>query len=112
MCSNGANVNLTFQDICHDWSDEQCLKIFSNCYEALPKNGKVIVIDLLMPEAPDSSMGSQFVTRMDNDMIMLPGGKERTAKEFEALCKNSRFSDFRVVCCAYGCLSTVMEFHK
>ena len=65
-----------------------------------------------MPEALDSSKGSQFVTRFDIGMMMLPGGKKRTAREFEALCKGSRFSNFRVVCFAYGCLSTVMEFHK
>ena len=112
MCSNITKVNFIFQGICHDWSDEHCLKILSNCYEVLPKNGKVIVIELLMPEALDLSMDSQYATQLDNEMMMLIGGKERTAREFEALCKGSRFSDFRVVCCAYGCLSTVMEFHK
>ena len=71
----------------------------------------MIVIELLMPEAPESSMGSQYVTQVDNAMIMFLGGKERTAIEFKALCKRSGFSDFRVVCCVYGCRS-VMEFHK
>ncbi|KAK4835147.1 hypothetical protein QYF36_005955 [Acer negundo] len=27
--------------ICHDWSDEHCLKFLKNCYEALPENGKL-----------------------------------------------------------------------
>ena len=107
-----SNVNLMFQNICHNWSDEHCLKILSNCYEALPKNGKVIVIDIIMAEAPESSMGSQYVSRNDNSMLLLHGGKERTAREFEALCKGSGFSDFRVVCYVYSFVSAVMEFQK
>ena len=107
-----SNVNLMFQNICHNWSDEHCLKFLSNCYESLPKNGKVIVIDIIMAEAPESSMGSQYVARLDNAMLLLVEGKERTAREFEALCKGSGFSDFRVVCCVHSWLSAVMEFHK
>ncbi|KAF3943053.1 hypothetical protein CMV_030352 [Castanea mollissima] len=26
--------------ILHDWSDEDCMKLLRNCYEALPNNGK------------------------------------------------------------------------
>ena len=106
------NVNFMFQHVCHNWSDEHCLKILSNCYEALPEKGKVIVIEMLMPEAPDSSIASQHVTQLDNTMIILLGGQERTAMEFKALCKGSGFSDFQVACYVYGCLSVVMEFHK
>ena len=107
-----SDENLMFQDTCHNWSDEHCLKILRNCYESLPKNGKVIVIDIIMAEAPEPSMGSQYVSRNDNSMLLLHGGKERTAREFEALCKGSGFSDFRVACCVYSCVSAVMEFHK
>ncbi|RVW48990.1 Caffeic acid 3-O-methyltransferase [Vitis vinifera] len=103
---------IMIKNICHNWSDEHCLKILSNCYEALPKNGKVIVIDIIMAEAPEPSMGSQYVSRNDNSMLLLHGGKERTAREFEALCKGSGFSDFRVVCYVYSFVSAVMEFQK
>ncbi|XP_065627409.1 caffeic acid 3-O-methyltransferase [Quercus suber] len=97
--------------ILHDWSDEDCMKLLRNCYEALPNNGKVVIIELLMQEAPDSSMSSQYVSRLDNGMLLYLEGKERTEKEFEALCKGSGFSKFKVVCCAYA-VWVVMEFHK
>ena len=70
------------------------------------------MIELVMSEALDPRMGSQYVTRLDNALIMLPGGNEKTAIEFEALCKDFGFSNFQVVCCAYDCLSTVIKFHK
>ena len=63
-----------------------------------------------MPEAPESTMASKYVSLLDNAMLNIDG-KERTEKEFEALCKGSGFSSFQVVSCACT-LWVVMEFHK
>ncbi|XP_060204007.1 LOW QUALITY PROTEIN: caffeic acid 3-O-methyltransferase-like [Lycium barbarum] len=81
--------------ICHDWSDDHCQKFLKNCYEALPVNGKVIIAECLLPEAPDTSFSTKNTVHVD--IIMLahnPGGKERTEKEFEALAKGAGFSGF------------------
>ncbi|KAG5036039.1 hypothetical protein JHK87_010949 [Glycine soja] len=97
--------------ICHDWSDDHCLKFLKNCYEALPDNGKVIVAECILPVAPDSSLATKGVVH--GDVIMLahhPGGKERTEEEFEALAKGSGFQGFLVLCCAFN--TYVMEFLK
>ncbi|KAJ7965232.1 Caffeic acid O-methyltransferase [Quillaja saponaria] len=97
--------------ICHDWSDEHCLKFLKNCYEALPDNGKVIVAEGILPVAPDTSLATKSIVHVD--VIMLahnPGGKERTEKEFEALAKGAGFRGFRVVCCAFN--TYVIEFLK
>ncbi|XP_076957827.1 caffeic acid 3-O-methyltransferase-like [Bidens hawaiensis] len=97
--------------ICHDWSDAHCLRFLKNCYKALPDNGKVIVAECILPEAPDSSLATQNVVHID--VIMLahnPGGKERTEKEFEALAKGAGFNGFRKACCALN--TWVMEFTK
>ena len=63
-----------------------------------------------MPEAPESTMASKYVSLLDNAMLNIDG-KERTEKEFEALYKGSGFSSFQVVSCACT-LWVVMEFHK
>ncbi|XAR71571.1 Caffeate O-methyltransferase [Bertholletia excelsa] len=97
--------------ICHDWSDEHCLKFLKNCYEALPDNGKVIVAECILPVVPDSSLATKNVVHID--VIMLahnPGGKERTEKEFEALAKGAGFQGFQVKCCAFN--TYIMEFLK
>ncbi|KAF2299176.1 hypothetical protein GH714_030903 [Hevea brasiliensis] len=97
--------------ICHDWSDEHCLKFLKNCYRALPPNGKVIIAEFILPVAPDRSLATKPVVH--NDCMMLvhnPGGKERTEKEFEALAKGAGFQGFRVVCEAFN--TYVMEFLK
>ncbi|KAL5539569.1 hypothetical protein UlMin_045722 [Ulmus minor] len=97
--------------ICHDWSDEHCLKFLKNCYKALPENGKVIVAECILPVVPDSSLATKSTVHID--VIMLahnPGGKERTEKEFEALAKGAGFQGFKVVCDAFN--THVMEFLK
>jgi len=99
------------QWICHDWSDEHCLKFLKKCYEALPANGKVIIAECLLPEVPATSTSSKNTVQID--VIMLahnPGGKERTEKEFEALAKGAGFNGFSKACCAYN--TWVMEFSK
>ncbi|KAM4131108.1 hypothetical protein ACJW30_01G153000 [Castanea mollissima] len=91
---------IMIKNILHDWSDENCMKLLRNCYDALPNNGKVVIIELLTPEAPGSSKASQYVSRLDNAMLLHLEGHERTEKEFESLCKGSGFSNFQIVCCA------------
>ncbi|XP_052184850.1 caffeic acid 3-O-methyltransferase-like [Diospyros lotus] len=97
--------------ICHDWSDEHCLKFLKNCYDALPDAGKVILAECILPVAPDGSLATKNVIHID--VIMLahnPGGKERTEKEFEALAKGAGFQGFRVMCRAVN--TYIMEFLK
>ncbi|XP_056164810.1 isoliquiritigenin 2'-O-methyltransferase-like [Syzygium oleosum] len=96
---------------CHNWSDESCVKFLKNCYEALPANGKVIVMDLIMPEEPEETMASRYVSLLDNAMLIQPGGKERTEKQFEYLCNGAGFTGFKVAARAVSVLG-VMEFAK
>ncbi|OIW01445.1 hypothetical protein TanjilG_30919 [Lupinus angustifolius] len=90
---------------CHNWSDETCITILKKCYKALPENGKVIILDMIMPEEIDSSDATKYVSIIDNTMFILAGGKERTEKEFEKLCEESGFSRSVVVwvaCFGFG----------
>lgn len=96
--------------VLHNWSDKDCLKALHNCYKALPQNGKVIVVELIMPEEIQTTEKDKLVTGYDNLMFM-GGGSERTKKEFESLCKSSGFSSFEIVCLAFSSLG-VMEFLK
>ncbi|KAJ8427909.1 hypothetical protein Cgig2_023285 [Carnegiea gigantea] len=97
--------------ICHDWSDEHCLKFLKNCYAALPDHGKVIVCEYILPVAPETNHAARTVFHVDAIMLAHnPGGKERTEQEFESLAKGAGFEGFRVACSAYD--TKVMEFLK
>ncbi|KAG6707388.1 hypothetical protein I3843_06G028200 [Carya illinoinensis] len=97
--------------VLHNWDNEQCLKILKNCYKALPETGKVIIIEPVLPVAPESTNFCKMATQIENIVFnQLGTGKERTEPEFRALAIAAGFSDFRVACCV--CAHSVMELHK
>ncbi|KAL8127678.1 hypothetical protein AgCh_014547 [Apium graveolens] len=67
--------------ICHNWSDEQCLKLLMNCYQALAEHGKVIIADSILPEHPGNENATRTAIHFDAIMLAhIPGGRERTEK--------------------------------
>lgn len=103
---------ILLKQVCHNWSDEECIKLLRNCHKALPEEGKVIIIEYIIPEVPDSSLISKNTCIADNFMFAVTSGKERTEKEFVKLCTNSGFSRFHVACRDLSVTSRVMEFYK
>ena len=96
------------QEILHNWSDADCVKILKNCWKALPDNGRLIIIEHVIPENIDEAKNALLL-----DMIMLAffvGGKERTEIEYQFLAKKSGFSGVKIVCNIYS--FSVMEFYK
>ncbi|KAJ4979063.1 hypothetical protein NE237_009843 [Protea cynaroides] len=98
--------------ICHNWSDDHCLKFLNNCYDALADDGKVIVIDYILPPTPDATRAAQQVIQYDCIMmaVFAPGAKERTHKEFDTLAHRAGFLGFRVFYGAYN--NWILEFLK
>ncbi|KAJ1421444.1 Winged helix-like DNA-binding domain superfamily [Sesbania bispinosa] len=79
--------------------------------KALPPNGKVIIVELVLPEDPEPTNASRIVSILDNIMFITAGGRERTEKQYEILGKRSGFSRFQVACRAFSILG-VMELYK
>ncbi|XP_076952311.1 cathecol O-methyltransferase 1-like [Bidens hawaiensis] len=82
-----------------------------NCYKALPDNGKVIVVEAILPFIPNTSSSFKAIAHLDAFMMtQLPGGKERTEDEFRALAKGAGFTGIRKKC--FVCNFWVIEFYK
>ncbi|XP_064979908.1 flavone O-methyltransferase 1-like [Musa acuminata AAA Group] len=97
--------------ILHDWTDEHCLKILKNCWEALPQNGKVIVVESIVPVLPKPTPEAQNVCLVDIVMLTAnPGGRERTEEEFQELAREAGFSRFNFTYVFAG--SWIIEFTK
>uniref|UniRef100_A0A1D1YIL2 Caffeic acid 3-O-methyltransferase n=1 Tax=Anthurium amnicola TaxID=1678845 RepID=A0A1D1YIL2_9ARAE len=97
--------------ILHDWSDQHCVKVLKNCWKALPETGKVIVVEGILPVAPETTKEAQGQFHMDLLMLAYnPGGKERTEAEFESLAMEAGFSQLRKVFTAFN--AWIMEFTK
>lgn len=97
--------------VLHDWSDEHCIEILKNCNKALPKGGKLILVESLIPVLPQDSIESHMVFSLDSHtLVHNQGGKERSKEDFEALAAKTGFSGIEVFCCAYD--TWVMELFK
>ncbi|XP_042508450.1 caffeic acid 3-O-methyltransferase-like [Macadamia integrifolia] len=103
---------LFMKNIIHSWSEDQCLKLLKNCYEALPDFGKLIVVDLIAPTSPETNVATQGILQMEMFVtsIMNTKGKERTKEEFSALAREAGFASINVACCTYT--FSVIEFYK
>ncbi|MGD9589417.1 MAG: methyltransferase [Pyrinomonadaceae bacterium] len=79
--------------IIHDWYDDKNQKILGNIRESMPDNARVLIIDAVIPPGNDPHPGKI----LDLEMLISPGGMERTADEFESLLKNSGFQMTRII---------------
>ncbi|XP_028752279.1 caffeic acid 3-O-methyltransferase 1-like [Neltuma alba] len=97
--------------ILRDWSDEWCLKLLKNCHNAIPEDGKVIVVDAVLPTIPETSAAAKSTSQLD--LIMLthhPGGRERSEQEFMELATAAGFNGIRYECFVRN--YRIMEFFK
>ena len=79
--------------IIHDWDDEKAITILKNCRSQMKLNCKVIVVDSVVPENDEPDFSKFF----DLNMMVMTGGKERTAKEFAELLDAAGFRLLRVI---------------
>uniref|UniRef100_A0A453M975 O-methyltransferase C-terminal domain-containing protein n=1 Tax=Aegilops tauschii subsp. strangulata TaxID=200361 RepID=A0A453M975_AEGTS len=79
--------------ILHNWTDDYCMTLLRNCYDALPMNGKVVIVEGILPVKPDAMPSTQTMFQVDMMMLLhTAGGKERELSEFEELAKGAGFS--------------------
>jgi hypothetical protein len=88
----GADIHVLKQVI-HDWNDEECTTILRNCHEALKPNGKLLLVEMVIP--PDNS--PSMAQAMDLNMLVLLTGRERTESEYRDLLEAGGFTLERVV---------------
>ena len=79
--------------IIHDWYDDSCEKILGCIRRVMPDDGRVLIVDSVIPAGNDPHPGKI----LDLEMLIAPGGVERTAGEFETLLSNSGFRLNRIV---------------
>ncbi len=79
--------------IIHDWDDEKSLAILRNCHAAMPKNGKLLIIESVIPSG-NEPFGGKF---LDLVMMLIPGGKERTEVEYRTLFEEAGFELTKIV---------------
>ena len=79
--------------IIHDWNEDQCLTILGHCRKAMAPDGRLLIVEMVLPAGDTPHPGKLF----DMVMLVLPGGQERTEAEYAALLSKAGFRLNRVV---------------
>jgi hypothetical protein len=74
--------------IIHDWNDEQSVSILSNLAKSAKPGAKLLLVETVVEE--DDSLPSMSKV-MDLNMLVMTGGKERTAGEYAELFEKTGF---------------------
>ena len=77
--------------VLHDWSDERAGIILRNCRRAIAPGGRLFVIERLLPERFDASPAARSAAMADLTMMVMTGGRERTAEGFRVLLESAGF---------------------
>lgn len=81
--------------ILHDWSDNEAVSILKRCRESILPGGKIAVIEILLGEMGEPSLGPL----MDLNMMIECTGRERSLDEYRGLIEKAgfRFSKVRPI---------------
>ena len=69
-------------NVLHDWDDADSVRILGACRRAMASDGRVLIIERLIPDDPAEAVP---VLLSDLNMLVLPGGRERTNDEYGQL---------------------------
>lgn len=88
----GADIYVT-KMILHDWSDEECVRILTNCRKAMRPGGRMLAAEIVLePDNPDP-----FPYLLDLQMLVVITGRERTVGEFRTLYEAAGLRLTRVI---------------
>lgn len=89
----GADIYI-MKHIIHDWDDEHCVKLLRHCCHAMSDGGKVLVVEQVITDAPESVFAKLFDIEM---LAITHSGRERTVAEFKELFTKAGLKLTRVV---------------
>jgi O-methyltransferase domain/Dimerisation domain len=68
------------QHVIHDWADREAITILRNCREAMNRDGRILLAELVIPPGNGPIFGKWL-----DLMMLLVGGRERTEEEYRQL---------------------------
>lgn len=71
--------------ILHDWNDQQAAQIVANVARAMSPGARLLIIERLRPNRYQANHADLRIAMADLHMLVILGGRERTAEEFAGL---------------------------
>jgi SAM-dependent methyltransferase len=93
---SGADA-IIMKHIIHDWDDQSAGRILQTCHRALGPQGKVLIVDAVVPPGNAPHYGKLLDLNM---LVLTPRGRERTKAEFEKLLRGAGFRMSRIIATA------------
>jgi len=81
------------KSILHDWPDDRCTEILKSIHGAAKPGATLLVVEMLLPDTPQPSP----VAFMDLNMLVMLGGRERSAAGLTALLATGGFTVTRII---------------
>jgi hypothetical protein len=88
-----ASDGYIMKHIIHDWDDERCLLILNAIHAAMRDGGKLLIVESVVPESNEP----HYSKLLDLEMLVSPGGKERTPSEYRELLAQAGFRLTQIV---------------
>ncbi|MGQ0622369.1 MAG: methyltransferase [Panacagrimonas sp.] len=79
--------------VIRDWNEQQCLTILSHCRKVMKPNGRLLIVEMVLPTGNTTHPGKM----LDMAMLVVAGGQERTEAEYSNLLGKAGFRVVRVV---------------
>jgi O-methyltransferase domain len=73
--------------IIHDWEEAKAIAILQNVRKAMKAGAKLMLIEMIVKDGPEPD----FAKWMDINMLVIPGGQERTVEEYRDLLGKAGF---------------------
>jgi O-methyltransferase domain len=85
------------KSVLHDWNDDDTVRILRRAREALATDGRVLVIERVMPDRVEDLPEHRTTARSDLNMLVGLGGRERTVEDYDALLLSAGLSRKRTL---------------
>jgi len=79
--------------VIHDWSDERALVILRNCRKAMGADGRVLIVETIVPEIDSPSISKILGLKM----MVMTTGRERSKAECHALLDATDLTITRII---------------
>jgi O-methyltransferase domain/Dimerisation domain len=81
----GGGDAYVLKSILHDWDDDRAIGLLKNCRQAMAENGRVLIVEIVIPAGNVPSPGKM----VDLRMLLMVDGHERTEEEIRDLLRQA-----------------------
>lgn len=82
------------KNLIHDYNDERAIALLKNCRSAIGENGKLLVVEMVIPPGNEPSLGKIVDVEA---LIMTAGAIERTEEQYRELLSAAGFQLSKVI---------------